>query len=319
MRLGQIGEGDLVLEVGSGDRPNPRSDVLVDRFIEDNTERGGNLTIDRPLVVADAHHLPFKDKAFDYVVCYHILEHMDDPARFIREITRVGKRGYIQSPSEIAEKLFHWSFHRWYVNLIDGRLILHPREDDDRFGDLFDYLYAYNPRFARFSRSMPALFYVDYQWEGGIDFEIRADSPLDLRDPATLRWLVRPQETWRAALRGNATSFVRDRTPRPLLDAAKRLGRRRRGARRAFDLDALLACPVCTGAVTRAGDELTCAACGRVYPVRRGLPHLLAEEARPGDERQPALSGAKGATGDEQPPKAGEPRGEAVTAARGAF
>ena len=124
LRLGRIGDDELVLEIGSGDRPNPRSDVLVDRYPEDNTERGGDLRVDRPLVVADAHHLPFKDRSFDYVVCYHILEHMDDPARFIREITRVGRRGHIQSPSEVAEKLFHWPFHRWYVNLIDGRLIL---------------------------------------------------------------------------------------------------------------------------------------------------------------------------------------------------
>src|SRR5690242_16088892 len=233
MRLGHIGENDLVLEIGSGDRPNPRSDVLVDRYIEDNTERGGNLKIDRPLVVADAHQLPFKDKSFDYVVCYHILEHMDDPAQFIREITRVGKRGWIQSPTEIAERLFHWSFHRWYVNLIDGKLVLHPLDyeggrDKDTFGDLFDHLYAQNPRFARFSRSMPALFYVDYEWSGTIDFEIRDSSPLDLHDPATLRELVRPQESLTGALKGNATSFVRDRVPAPLLDAAKRATRRRK-------------------------------------------------------------------------------------------
>lgn len=280
MRLGRIGDDELVLEIGSGDRPNPRSDVLVDRFIEDNTERGGNLKIDRPLVVADAHHLPFKDGAFDYVVCYHIIEHMDDPARFIREITRVGKRGHIQSPSEIAEKLFHWPFHRWYVNLVDGRLVLHPLRGDDRFGDLFDYLYAHNPRFARFSRSMPALFYVDYAWQGAIDFEVRDDSPLDLHDPATLRRLVRPQEDWRAGLRGNVSSFVRDRVPRSLLEVAKRAARRKRGASRRFDLYALLACPACSGDVTRAADELTCASCGRVYPIRAGLPHLLVEEAR---------------------------------------
>ncbi len=286
MRLGAIGDEELVLEIGSGDRPNPRSDVLVDRFIEDNTERGGNLRIDRPLVVADAHHLPFKDRSFDYVVCYHILEHMDDPARFIGEITRVGRRGHIQSPSEIAEKLFHWPFHRWYVNLVDGRLMLHPLERaDERFGDLFDYLYAHNPRFARFARSMPALFYVDYEWDGAIDFAIRADSPLDLRDPATLRRLVRPQEGRLAAIRGDVAAALRARAPRPLLDAAKRLARRPRGAARRFDLDALLACPVCRGELTRAAGELTCGGCGRAYPVRNGLPHLLAEEARLPAER----------------------------------
>lgn len=280
LTLGRIGERDLVLEIGSGDRPNPRSDVLVDRFIDDDTERGGALRIDRPLIVADAHQLPFKDQSFDYVVCFHILEHMDDPARFIQEITRVGKRGHIQSPSEIAEKLFHWPFHRWYVNLVEGRLVLHKLDGEETFGDLFDYLYAYNPKFARFSRSMPRLFYVDYEWEGTIDFEIRDSSPLDLRDPTTLRRLARPQESPLAALKGDLTSFARDRTPRPLLNAAKRLARRKRGTARAFDLDALLACPACHGDLARGTAALTCAGCGRVYPIERGLPHLVLEEAR---------------------------------------
>ena len=41
----------------------------------------------------------------------------------------------------------------------------------------------------------------------------------------------------------------------------------------------LLACPVCHGNLTLAGDgeSLTCAGCGRVYPVRGGVPVLLPE------------------------------------------
>ena len=127
---------------------------------------------------------------------------------------------------------------------------------------------------------MPALFYVDYEWQGSIDFEIRDDSPLDLRDPATLRRLTKPQENLRGAVKGDILSFAHDRTPRPLVNAAKRLGRRRQGARRTVDLDALLACPVCGGDVARSAGEYACASCGRVYPIRLGLPHLLLEEAR---------------------------------------
>lgn len=184
----------LVLEIGSGDNPNPRSNVLCDRFIGDNTERGGNLVIDRPFVVADAHHLPFRDGAFAYTICSHILEHMDDPRQFASELTRVSAGGYIQSPSEIAERLFHWSFHRWYVNLVgDKTLVLHPKEPAEPFGELFDYLYEHNPAYYFFQRSMPDLFWIELEWHGSLDVEVREQSPLPLHDPSALRKLARPR------------------------------------------------------------------------------------------------------------------------------
>ncbi|MFZ9857191.1 MAG: class I SAM-dependent methyltransferase [Roseiflexaceae bacterium] len=183
----------LVLEIGSGDNPNPRADILVDKFLFDNTERGGNIVIDRPMVVADAHHLPFKDGVFAYAICSHILEHMDDPVQFANELTRVSKAGYIQSPAEIAERMFHWSFHRWYVNLVDDTLVLHPREPVEPFGEFFDYLYAYNPAYYLFQRSMPHLFWVEKEWHGTLNVEVRDSSPLKLNDPETLKQLVMPR------------------------------------------------------------------------------------------------------------------------------
>lgn len=183
----------LVLEIGSGDNPNPRADILVDKFLFDNTERGGNIVIDRPMVVADAHHLPFKDGVFAYTICSHILEHMDDPVQFASELTRVSKAGYIQSPAEIAERMFHWSFHRWYVNLVDDTLVLHPREPFEPFGEFFDYLYAYNPAYYLFQRSMPHLFWVEKEWHGTLKVEVRDSSPLKLNDPEALKQLVAPR------------------------------------------------------------------------------------------------------------------------------
>jgi SAM-dependent methyltransferase len=183
----------LVLEIGSGDNPHPRSDILCDRFLGENTERGGDLVIDRPLVVADAHRLPFRDGVFVYTICSHILEHMDDPLQFARELMRVSKGGYIQSPSEIAERLFHWSFHRWYVNQVGDTLVLYPKEEGEPFGELFDYLYEYNPAYYFFQRSMPDLFWVEQEWHGTVKLEVRDSSPLRLRDPETLRAMVRPR------------------------------------------------------------------------------------------------------------------------------
>jgi hypothetical protein len=183
----------LVLEIGSGDNPNPRANILVDRFLSDNTERGGTIVIDRPLVVADAHQLPFRDDVFAYIICSHILEHMDDPLQFAHELQRVGQAGYIGSPSEIGERLFHWSFHRWYVNLVGDTLVLHPKEPAEPFGELFDYLYEYNPAYYFFQRSMPDLFWVEHEWHGTLKLALADASPLPLHNPDALRAMVQPR------------------------------------------------------------------------------------------------------------------------------
>jgi uncharacterized protein YbaR (Trm112 family) len=45
----------------------------------------------------------------------------------------------------------------------------------------------------------------------------------------------------------------------------------------------ILICPACHGAVreTEAEQGLACLECGRVYPVRDGIPVMLPEEASP--------------------------------------
>ena len=44
--------------------------------------------------------LPFKDKEFDYVICAHVIEHVNDPIMFKSEIERIGKAGYIELPDK---------------------------------------------------------------------------------------------------------------------------------------------------------------------------------------------------------------------------
>ncbi len=42
----------------------------------------------------------------------------------------------------------------------------------------------------------------------------------------------------------------------------------------------ILVCPACRGSVAQA-DGLECRECGRVYPIRDGIPVMLVEEATP--------------------------------------
>ena len=45
----------------------------------------------------------------------------------------------------------------------------------------------------------------------------------------------------------------------------------------------ILVCPACRAAVRPTADDagLACEGCGRVYPVREGIPVMLVEEATP--------------------------------------
>ena len=111
----------LVLDVGSGDKPSWRADVLVDRYLgqEFAVQRSGRgaARISRPLFNADAAALPFADGAFDYTICSNLLEHVVDPAGVIRELMRVSRAGYIEVPEAASAKIVDFPSHLWWCRL----------------------------------------------------------------------------------------------------------------------------------------------------------------------------------------------------------
>jgi hypothetical protein len=269
-----IRSSDLVLEIGSGNNPRPRSDVLCDKFIDDDTERGGAIVADRPMVEADAHHLPFADSSFDYVISAHILEHAEDPGRMLEELMRVGRRGYIETPSELAERLYGWPFHRSVINLVDGNLAIRRKNFTPQFGELFHFLAAHDPLFRRFHFTHNSLFLVQYEWEGRIDYEILPEESV-LDEPGTvelLEGLRRRMES--ASILERWVPFAKSLVPRRLIAWLKRLlvstSRRRR-----VDLREIVVCPGCKGPVVWERTEILCARCGVGYPIVRNIPRLL--------------------------------------------
>jgi hypothetical protein len=120
-----ISPDDRVLDIGSGGNPFPYATVLVERFLDTTKHRSGRLTRDdRPLVLANIHNLPFRDKSFDFVYCCHVLEHTANPIKACAEIMRVGKRGYIETPTMGKDALFMSArdIHKWHVVAIGRNL-----------------------------------------------------------------------------------------------------------------------------------------------------------------------------------------------------
>ena len=264
-----IRPNDFVLEIGSGHNPKARSDVLCDKFIGDDEQRGGAIVTDRPMVEADGEFLPFADRAFDYVICSHVLEHVKDPRRFISELTRVACRGYIETPSEIGERIYGWHYHNWVVNLVDGCLMLRKNEKNSQFGQLFHRLALTDKHWKRFHITHHHLFLVQYEWENKIDYKILLDheSALDLECHDTLDRLVDvpKHNEWLLLLK----SVV----PRGIVSRAKSLLIKGK-SRQTKTLQEILVCPQCKGEITWEEKRLRCKVCEQCYPIIDGIPRF---------------------------------------------
>ncbi len=116
-----VGDDALVLDVGSGDKPSWRADVLLDRYLDEEHagQRSGHdhARVTRPLFNADAARMPFADGAFDYTICSNVLEHVPDPAGVIAELMRVSRAGYIEVPEASSAKIVDFPSHIWWCRL----------------------------------------------------------------------------------------------------------------------------------------------------------------------------------------------------------
>ena len=271
---------DFVLEIGSGHNPKTRSDVLCDKFIEDDEQRGGKLITDRPIIAADGQFLPFADNTFDYVICSHVLEHVEDPRQLIAELMRVAHRGYIETPSEIGERIYGWHYHNWVVNLIDNRLILQKNNTSPQFGQLFHTLAVKDKYWKRFHITHHSLFLVQYEWEGKIDYEIRQgqNSPLDLECPETLeKFITEGKSQWLPLLKSILPRSIVSRAKSILAQLASQnlLSKVVKGKnRRKKTLQEILVCPQCKGEIIQEEQSFYCKTCERCYPIIDGIPRL---------------------------------------------
>jgi uncharacterized protein YbaR (Trm112 family) len=123
------------------------------------------------------------------------------------------------------------------------------------------------------------MFWIEYEWAGEIKITIREQSPLDLESERRLLRMVKPRESLPVMLGRTAASLGEMVTPSAAIHALRALRRVKRTPRRAIDLESILACPQCHGAVRMEAGQVRCINCGKVYPIERGYPHLLLDQA----------------------------------------
>ena len=93
-----------------------------------------------PFVRSDA--TPFRDREFDFVVSKDSAEHMVDPGKFCRELSRIAAAGAVCAPSPLADQAYSgplkgssWCFpldhfHNWWlrINYTAAHISFMPRQ-----------------------------------------------------------------------------------------------------------------------------------------------------------------------------------------------
>lgn len=258
----------LVLEVGSGGNPYVRANVLLDAYEDTRERHWAPLVADRPTVLGFVENLPFRDGAFDFVIASHVLEHSKQPEKFIAELQRVARAGYIEVPDAFMERINPYRDHRLEVTLRENCLIIRKKAAWQVSPELVE---LYEQRAKRWVTrelipSRPFDFHVRYYWSNEIDFKV-----------------VNPQTDtgWEATadtLHGPDASSGRRATLRTLLRNLIRLVASQRGRNRQIELLPLLRCPVCHSTnLHQVSGKLDCGGCGSRFQVKNGIPSLLAE------------------------------------------
>jgi len=240
--------GGLVLDIGAGQSPHRRADVVVEKYPVDDFERPGeaSLSLAKPLVVADGERLPFATGAFTYVIALHVLEHATDPARFADELVRVAAAGFVQVPTRESELVYGWAYHPWLIDRTERGLRFCAR-DGERAAGSFMHTEFHESVLLRLAwAAHRSHWHHSLEWRGSLEVEVRGASTAERSAGFDL-------ERTLAALRAMALP------PLPPL------------------VMATLRCPHCRAALTASADRLACGGCERSFPVAGSVPLLLEE------------------------------------------
>ena len=259
----------LVLEVGAGGNPYPRSNILLDAGINSLERCEANLILDRPLVLGITECLPFKDNAFDFVIASHVLEHTSEPIKFLTEIERVSKAGYIETPLSWFEQICAFTFHRLEVREFKNKLLIRkkPSWKYTEISKEWDENLKHSKIFNKFLVNNPEAHHLRYYWKEKINFEI-------LNDEIDCSWeypkSLSEKKQQPSTLKNKIQNFYLS-SRRKLLSQNKR--------NRKLDIISLLLCPICKkGGFKAINSILSCTNCNREFPYKDGIPHLFPKE-----------------------------------------
>ncbi|KKP95270.1 MAG: Methyltransferase type 11 [Candidatus Moranbacteria bacterium GW2011_GWE1_36_7] len=179
-KIKSIKDDDKVLEIGPGGTPFERADVFLDRKFDNESEakfqRGNTekLKTSKPVFFYDGKAFPFKDKEFDYVICSHVIEHVEDVESFLNEIVRVAKAGYIEFPTVYYEYLYNFDPHLNFVSLKNDTIFWMPKSETkiNDFKSINKFFFeTLNKSYVDLVNDLKEYMFQGFEWKEGIKHE----------------------------------------------------------------------------------------------------------------------------------------------------
>ncbi len=257
-----VPQSALVLEVGSGGSPYFRANVLIDAYAQTRERHWAPFITDRPSVLGLGEALPFRDKSFDFVIASHVLEHSADPEKFLRELQRVAKAGYIETPDAFMERINPYWDHRSEVTVRHG--VLEVRKKPAWLPDP-ELMELYEERAKTLIAGSvipcnPFTFHTRFYWTDQLPFRIVNPEVDASWTPPEMKQTTQMQRSLRAKFGRMGLAMAR-----ALLSQKQRNSR--------IQLAALLQCPTCKSTELKFSDSaVVCTGCGRHYDVVAGVP-----------------------------------------------
>ena len=152
-----------VLDIGCGYKPHDSATVICD--VQDFSK----LYNDKKFVRLNEKSLPFKDQEFDFVIASHVLEHVEDPQFFIKELERVSAKGYIELPTILEDNLVfeNKNDHLWHMEFDDNK-------NELQISKKIQYLEPVITvsSIKKFSKYFRQSLILELYWENSINFKI---------------------------------------------------------------------------------------------------------------------------------------------------
>ena len=161
-----------VLDIGCGYGANEYATTISDILDLSDHYR------DKSFVKITEKKLPFKDKEFDFVIASHVAEHVEDISFFLNELSRVGRKGYIEVPTKLEDNLVfeNKKAHIWHLLFDDVNNQLNISKKIQYIEPVLTV-----STMKKFNNYFRESLVIELYWEDSIEFNIK-DNNLELSE-----------------------------------------------------------------------------------------------------------------------------------------